>query len=66
MSTPQYTASCLCGDVQLALDAEPGPISICHCVMCRKAQGGPFATNAEAEQTRQRLLKAGHKSTVTR
>jgi cell division septation protein DedD len=27
---------------------------------------GPFATNAEAEQTRQRLLKAGHKSTVTR
>ena len=27
---------------------------------------GPFATNAEAEQTRQRLLKAGHKSTVIR
>jgi hypothetical protein len=47
MSNPQYTASCLCGGVQLALDAEPGPIHICHCVMCRKAQGGPFATNAK-------------------
>ena len=46
MSNPQYTASCLCGGVQLALMAEPGPISICHCTMCRKAQGGPFATNA--------------------
>lgn len=47
MNTPQYTASCLCGGVQLALAAEPGPISICHCSMCRKAQGGPFATNAK-------------------
>jgi hypothetical protein len=46
MSNPQYTASCLCGGVQLALMTEPGPIAICHCVMCRKAQGGPFAANA--------------------
>jgi hypothetical protein len=46
MSASQYTASCLCGGVQLALSAEPGAIDVCHCSMCRKAQGGPFATNA--------------------
>jgi hypothetical protein len=46
MSASQYTASCLCGGVKLALNAEPGPIQICHCSMCRKAQGGPFAAHA--------------------
>ena len=41
-----YTGSCLCGDVQFQIDGELGPIDICHCRQCRKAQGGPFATNA--------------------
>jgi hypothetical protein len=38
------TASCLCGGIRLrlALDALP-PIQVCHCVQCRKAQGGAFA-----------------------
>ena len=56
MSNPQYTASCLCGGVQLALDAEPGPINVCHCVMCRKAQGGPFATNIPVAASAFQLL----------
>jgi len=47
MGAPQYTASCLCGGVKLALHAEPGPIAICHCMMCRKAQGGPFSARAD-------------------
>jgi hypothetical protein len=46
VSATQYTASCLCGGVKLALNAEPGPIEICHCWMCRKAQGGPFSAQA--------------------
>jgi hypothetical protein len=41
-----YTGSCLCGGVQFVIDGELGPIDICHCRQCRKAQGGPFATNA--------------------
>jgi hypothetical protein len=41
-----YTASCLCGGVQILIDAELGLIDVCHCLMCRKASGGPFATNA--------------------
>jgi hypothetical protein len=44
---PIYTASCLCGGVQIALRAELGPIDLCYCSMCRKAHGGPLASNAE-------------------
>ena len=48
MSTrpPRYTGSCLCGAVRYELTAELGPIEICYCQMCRKASGGPLATNA--------------------
>jgi len=46
MSTARYTGSCLCGGVRYTLSAEPGPIEVCYCQMCRKASGGPLATNA--------------------
>jgi len=38
--------SCLCGKVQYVIDGQFGPVSHCHCVSCRKAQGAPFATVA--------------------
>ena len=44
-----YTGSCLCGRIQFKLTAELGPIDVCYCQMCRKAQGGPLATNASVE-----------------
>nr|WP_298173112.1 GFA family protein [uncultured Pseudomonas sp.] len=40
-----YTGSCLCGGVQFRIDAQLEPIQLCHCSQCRKAQGGPFASN---------------------
>lgn len=40
-----YTGNCLCGGVRFRIDAALQPIQICHCSQCRKAQGGPFATN---------------------
>jgi hypothetical protein len=46
MSTTYYTGSCLCGGVQYELSAELGAIEVCYCQMCRKASGGPLATNA--------------------
>lgn len=46
MSTT-YTGSCLCGGVRYQLSAELGPIEICYCQMCRKASGGPLASNAQ-------------------
>ncbi|WP_295643852.1 GFA family protein [uncultured Methylibium sp.] len=40
------TGGCLCGAVRYRIDGEPGPIVLCHCSLCRKAQGGAFAVNA--------------------
>jgi len=40
-----YTGSCLCGGIRFEVNAELGPIDICHCQQCRKAQGTAFATN---------------------
>ncbi len=46
-----YTGSCLCGSVRFRIHAELAPIQICHCGQCRKAQGGPFATNIPVESS---------------
>lgn len=41
-----YTGACLCGGVQYCYAGELSEIAICHCRLCRHAQGTPFATNA--------------------
>lgn len=46
-----YTGSCLCGGVRFRIHAELAPIQVCHCEQCRKAQGGPFATNIPVESS---------------
>ena len=38
-----HTGSCLCGGVRFRIEGELGPVQVCHCTQCRKAQGGPFA-----------------------
>ena len=40
-----HTGSCLCGGVRFRIDGALAPIQVCHCGQCRKAQGGPLATN---------------------
>ena len=40
------TGGCLCGRVRYEIHGKIGPIAHCHCVTCRKAQGGAFVTNA--------------------
>lgn len=55
--SPLYTGSCLCGRIQFELSAELGPIDICYCQMCRKAQGGPLATNASIEASAFKLTQ---------
>jgi hypothetical protein len=52
-----YTGSCLCGGIRLQLTAELGPIDVCYCQMCRKAQGGPLATNASVEASAIRVTE---------
>lgn len=44
-----YTASCLCGSIQLKINQEISFIYICHCKQCQKAQGGAFVAIAPIE-----------------
>ena len=44
--TPTATGGCQCGAVRYALYARPEG-SVCHCRMCQKAVGGPFAALAK-------------------
>ena len=44
---PVLTGGCQCGAIRFALTAAPVKISICHCRMCQKASGAPFASLAD-------------------
>jgi hypothetical protein len=41
----KYLGGCLCGAVTFEIDGPLRDVVHCHCSMCRKAQGGAFATN---------------------
>jgi hypothetical protein len=41
--------SCLCGSVRYEVRGALGPVSHCHCMMCRKAHGAAFATYARVQ-----------------
>ena len=40
-----HRGSCLCKGVRFTISGPLAPIQVCHCGQCRKAQGGPVATN---------------------
>jgi hypothetical protein len=43
--------SCLCGGIRFQVNQALAPIQICHCSQCRKAQGGPFASNIPVDRS---------------
>lgn len=45
----RLTGGCQCGAVRYALLKQPERPSICHCRMCQKSSGNPFATWAGVE-----------------
>jgi hypothetical protein len=51
-----YTGSCLCGGIQYRVDAQLGPVQLCHCSQCRKAQGSAFASNTPIAKSAFTLL----------
>jgi len=44
-----HRGTCLCGGIRFEISGPLAPIQVCHCSQCRKAQGGPFATNIPVE-----------------
>jgi len=52
-----FEGSCLCGQVQYRLTAEPGEFGYCHCKSCRKASGSAHAANAPVERASFQLLQ---------
>ena len=44
-----YRGSCLCGTVQYEITGEIGPVSLCHCSRCRKANGTAFLAAAAVD-----------------
>ena len=50
-SAQPHSGSCLCGAIRYEIRGELGPIVLCHCAQCRKAQGSAFASNAAVKAT---------------
>jgi hypothetical protein len=48
---PVLVGGCQCGAVRFALKAAPLKVSICHCRMCQKASGAPFASFADIDKS---------------
>ncbi len=46
ITTAMLTGGCQCGAVRYALARMPEGAHLCHCRMCQKAVGGPFAALA--------------------
>ena len=42
----QLHGQCLCGHVRYTIEGPPLRVHYCHCGMCRRATGGPFAVLA--------------------
>jgi len=45
-----YHGSCLCQGVTFTVSGELPPIQVCYCSQCRRAQGGPVATNIPVQE----------------
>lgn len=41
-----HTGGCLCGGVRYEIRGAIGPVTLCHCAQCRKAQGGAHVAAA--------------------
>ncbi len=52
------TGSCLCGANAFELDADPGPVTACHCGQCRRYSGF-HAASIDCDEDKLRWLRQG-------
>ena len=59
MAEPQnmLTGGCQCGAIRFACDLPPDNVHVCHCRMCQKAVGGPFAVICPVLKTHFRVTR---------
>ncbi len=50
------TGGCLCGNIRYESPDTPENVHFCHCTMCRKMSGGPFAYLAGFKKGRLRFV----------
>ena len=48
---PALTGGCQCGAVRYVVTGPPERVHLCHCRMCQKATGGPFAASAPVRRS---------------
>ena len=58
MAETVFTGGCQCGAVRYKATMTPEDVSYCHCRMCQKAFGGPFAILAQVRRTHLHFPKA--------
>lgn len=51
------TGGCLCNGIRYEYDGEINEISMCHCSMCRKAQGSAYVAISPIETRHFRIVK---------
>ena len=51
------TGGCLCGAVRFEIDGALGPITCCHCSLCRRASGSAFVAAASVDAGYFRVVK---------
>lgn len=51
------TGGCQCGAVRYAVSKAPAGVHVCHCRMCQKAVGGPFAVICPVLKSEFRLTR---------
>lgn len=49
------TGTCLCGGIRYEYDGDINEVSMCHCALCRKAQGSAFVAVSPIDAARFRI-----------